>query len=275
MSTESKHGLVVEGIGPVEVTISDGGSGHPFLILHGGAGPQSVAGFANLLTTTRNARVIAPTHPGFGATPRPDSLDSIAGLARVYVALLDTLDLENVTVVGNSIGGWIAAEIALLGSPRVGSMILVDAAGIEVAGHPVVDFFSLNLDEVAQLSYHDPDRFRIDPTTMSDVQRAVFAGNRAALAIYGGGSMGDASLRDRLAAIAVPTLVVWGDSDQMFDPDYGRAYAAAIPGATFVLLTDTGHVPQIETPEQLLAPVWDFADAHARVGDDGALGLNR
>jgi pimeloyl-ACP methyl ester carboxylesterase len=269
MSTDTKHNLVVEGIGPVEVTVTDDGTGHAFLLLHGGAGPQSVAGFANLLST-RGARVITPTHPGFGGTPRPESLDSIAGLARVYAALLDQIDLDDVTVIGNSIGGWIAAEMALTGSPRIGSLVLVDAAGIEVAGHPIADFFSLTLDQVAKLSYHDPDRFRIDPTTMSEQQRAVFAGNRSSLAIYAGAAMTDPALRGRLANVTVPALVVWGDSDQMVDTDYGRAYAAAIPGATFVLLTGTGHVPQIETPEQLLTPVWDFAVAHTRVRQPGA-----
>jgi len=263
MSTVSTHSLEVDGIGTVEITISDAGAGHPFLILHGGAGAQSVAGFAEMLTAAKGARVIIATHPGFGATPRPDGLGTIAGLARVYVALLDRLDVEDVTVVGNSIGGWIAAEMALLGSPRISSLILIDAAGIEVAGHPVADFFALNLDQVAQLSYHDPDRFRIDPTTMSDAQRAVFAGNRSSLATYAGTSMSDPTLKGRLAGVAVPTLVVWGDSDRMFDTDYGRAYAEAIPGATFVLLSDTGHVPQVETPDQLLGPVWEFADAHA------------
>ena len=209
MSTEAKHSLTVDGVGPVEVTATDTGRGHPFLVLHGGAGPQSVSGFADLLVTTHGARVITPTHPGFGATPRPDRLASIAALARVYVALLDEMDVEGVTVVGNSIGGWIAAEMALLGSPRISSVILVDAVGIEVEGHPIADFFSLTLDQVAEFSYHDPERFRIDPTTMAEAQRTVMAGNRASLAIYGGRSMIDPSLRGRLANITVPTLVVW------------------------------------------------------------------
>jgi pimeloyl-ACP methyl ester carboxylesterase len=268
MTTETRHSLEVEAIGEVEVTTSDGGSGHPFLLLHGGAGAQSVAAFADLLTTRTGARVIAPTHPGFGGTPRPERLDSVSGLARVYAALLDRLDVDDVTVVGNSVGGWIAAETALLGSPRISSLVLVDAAGIEVEGYPVVDIFSLTLDQVAELSYHDPDRFRIDPTTLLDAQRAIFAGNRAALAVYGGKSMADPSLRGRLANVAVPTLVVWGDSDRIVDLEYGRAFAAAIPGAEFVLLTGTGHVPQLETPEQLLTPLADFAHAHARVRQD-------
>ncbi len=266
MGTETKQSLTVEGVGQVEVTVTDVGGGPPFLLVHGGAGPQSMAAFADLLVTTRGARVITPTHPGFGATPRPDGLASIAALARVYVALLEQMDVQGVTVVGNSIGGWIVAEMALLRSSRIGGVVLVDAAGIEVEGHPIVDFFSLTLDQVAEFSYHDPDRFRIDPTTMPEAQRAVMAGNRASLATYGGQSMSDPSLRGRLANIAVPTLVVWGDGDQIVDLEYGRAYAAAIPGATFILLTATGHVPQIETPEQVLAPVWDFAAAHAGRG---------
>ena len=263
MSTPTQHSLGVDGVGAVEVTIAENGAGQPFLLLHGGAGPQSVAAFGDLLVTTRQARVIMPTHPGFGATPRPDSLDSIAGLARVYTALLDRLDVERVTVVGNSVGGWIAAEMAILGSSRISGVILIDAVGIEVAGHPVADFFALTLDQVAQFSYHDPDRFRIDPASMSDAQRAVVAGNRSSLATYGGRSMTDPTLRDRLTNIALPVLVLWGESDQIADPEYGRTYAAAIPGATFILLPATGHMPQLETPEQLLAPIWNFAEETA------------
>jgi pimeloyl-ACP methyl ester carboxylesterase len=219
-----------------------------------------MAAFAALLVSNKRARAITPTHPGFGATPRPGSLDSIAGLARVYTALLDRLDVDDLTVVGNSIGGWIAAEMALLASSRISSVILVDAAGIEVEGHPMVDFFALTLDEVAH-SYHDPDRFRIDPASMPEAQRAVLAGNRSSLATYGGSSMTDPGLRGRLGNITVPTLVVWGESDQIVDPEYGRAYAAAIPGAAFSLLTTTDHMPQIETPEQLLTAIWTFAEA--------------
>ena len=131
-TTTSTHSVTVEGIGPVEVTLSECGQGRPFLLLHGGGGLQTVSGFAALLAGTDPASVISPTHPGFGGTPRPEALDSVRGLAALYTALLDRLGLTNVTVVGNSIGGWIAAEIALLGSARISSVILVDAAGIEV-----------------------------------------------------------------------------------------------------------------------------------------------
>ncbi len=219
-----------------------------------------MAGIGELLATGHQARTISPIHPGFGGTVRPAALASIRGLAALYVALLDRLDLEGVTVVGNSMGGWIAAEMALLESPRARQLVLVDAVGIEVPGHPVADFFSLTMDQVFQLSFHNPDPYRIDPSTLPPAAQAIAAGNRAALAVYAGTSMSDPTLSERLSTLDLPVLVLWGDSDQIVDPDYGRAYAAAIPRSRFCLLTDTGHMPQIETPDQFLQAILDGAD---------------
>jgi pimeloyl-ACP methyl ester carboxylesterase len=245
------------------------GAGRPVLLLHGGGGPQTVAGFGARLAAELPARVVVPTHPGFGGTP--DDLTTIRGLARVYADLLDDLGLNDVLVVGNSIGGWIAAELALLntppadeprggevrggevraGAPRVGALVVVDGVGLQVPGHPVVDFFSLTLPEVADFSYHDPDAFRIDPSKLPPEAQALLAANRETLAVYAS-AMEDPTLQTRLAAITVPTTVIWGDSDRIADPTYGRAYADAIPGARFELLRDTGHLPQLESPDLLL-----------------------
>jgi len=254
--TTTVYNLKLDGVGPVELTVDEQGEGRPFLLLHGGGGPGTVAGFGALLAGSRPARVISPTHPGFGGTPRPEALHTVAGLAGLYVALLDQLGLDDVTVVGNSIGGWIAAEMALLASPRVNGIILVNGVGIQVPDHPIADFFSLTMDQVTQLSYHDPDRFRIDPATLPPAAQAGMAGNRATLAVYAGTAMSDPTLAGRLSVVETPTWVLWGDSDQIVDPDYGRAFAAAIPSARFQLLTDTGHLPQLETPDQLLQAIW-------------------
>jgi pimeloyl-ACP methyl ester carboxylesterase len=248
----------------LDFTVDERGPGHPFLLLHGGGGPQTVAGFAGLLAEQRAARVITPVHPGFGGTTRPDWLTDVPTLAQVYVRLLDELGLENVTVVGNSIGGWIAAELALLGSGRISGVVLVNAAGIHVPGHPVADPFTLTPAELSALAFHDPAKFAVDPSAFSDAQRAVAITNRAALQVYSEPhAMADPTLRERLAKVTHPVLVAWGESDQVVDTEYGRAYAAAVPGARFALLPRTGHMPQIETPGQLLPVISDFADSHA------------
>jgi pimeloyl-ACP methyl ester carboxylesterase len=240
------------------ITYTERGAGRTYLLLHGGGGPQTVTAFADLFAEHFPARVITPVHPGFGGTDRPAEFDSARSLAPAYRDFLDELDLENVTVIGNSLGGWIAAELAILGSPRIDRVILVDAVGIEVAGSSRVNFFSLALPEIADYSFFDPDKFRIDPATLPPAALAALPGNRAALAVYGGERMSDPTLEARLAAVAVPTLVVWGEADRIADAAHGRAFAAAIPGARFELMLETGHLPQVETPERLLEIVAAF-----------------
>jgi pimeloyl-ACP methyl ester carboxylesterase len=252
--TTSTIQIAVSGLGEAAVTIDDQGEGATYLLLHGGAGPQSVAGFGGLLRAGGPARVITPVHPGFGGTPRPDWLASVPGLASLYSAMLDQLDLRDVTVIGNSIGGWIAAELALLAAGRIGSLVIVDGVGIQVEGHPVADAFALSLDELAELSYHEPAKFRVDPGSLTEEQLAGFAANRATLAVYAG-SMMDPTLLPRLAGITVPTLVIWGSADRIADAEYGKAFAAGIAGASFLLLPATGHLPQIESPDLLLRAI--------------------
>ena len=197
-----------------------------------------------------------PTHPGFGGTERPAALDSARALAATYAALVKHLDLYDLSVVGNSVGGWVAAELAALvgerAQDRCRDLTLVGAVGLDVPGHRPADFFALTLDQVAELSYFEPDRFRLDPATMPPAVRALMPGNRAALAMYGGTTMVDPTLQSRLGRIDVPTLVVVGEADRIVDAEVARTYASAISGARFVLLPRTGHLPQLETPQALL-----------------------
>jgi pimeloyl-ACP methyl ester carboxylesterase len=262
--TSSKTTTVsVTGLGDVPVTFTELGSGQPVLLLHGGAGAFSVAGFADLLASSGPARVITPVHPGFDGTPRPEELASVASLAGVYGQLLRDLGLSDVCVIGNSIGGWIAAELALAESAapdrRVSSVVLVDAAGLQIDAAPVPDFFSLTLDQVLDLSYFDPDAFRIDPAALPPERAAALAANRAALLAYAGSGMADPALLGRLPDVRIPALVVWGAADRMVPVEHGRAYAAAIPGGQFRLIAKAGHLPQLETPDELLAAVTEFA----------------
>jgi pimeloyl-ACP methyl ester carboxylesterase len=252
----STKAVNVPDVGPVELTLEDRGEGRPYLVLHGGAGPQSVARFAQLLAEKDHNRVLTPTHPGFGGTARPEALDSVGKLADLYLGLLDQLELDDVTVIGNSVGGWIVAEMAVRGSPRVRRIVLLDAVGIEVQGHPVADVSGLSVPEIQALSFHDPAPYRVDPATIPDAQKAVMAANAAALSVYAGSpAMADPLLLARLGAIEVPTLVLWGESDRIVEPTYGQAYAAAINGAHFEVLPATGHMPQMESPDLVLQAI--------------------
>jgi len=244
--------------GDVPLSADERGRGRPVLLLHGGAGPASVTGFADLLAHATGTRVIAPTHPGFGGTPRTEALTTIAGLAEVYAALFDVLDLDDVVVIGNSLGGWITAELALRHPPRLHRIVLVNAVGVQVDGHPGADFDTLTPAQLAQHSWYDPTKAPIlDTATLPAAARDVLIGNRATLTRYGGTSS-DPALLGRLAGIDVPTLVLWGEADRIVDTEYGRAFAAAIPGARFEPLPRTGHVPQLETPDQLLEALRAF-----------------
>ena len=242
------------------VRIDERGSGRPLLVLHGGGGPQSVSGFA--AAVSEHAYVLSPIHPGFAGEPRPEWFNSIDDLALTYLELLERLDLHEVMVVGFSIGGWIASELAVRDTTRLGSIVLVDAVGIQVEGHEIADVFPLTPAELSALSYHNPAAFRIDPATLSPDQVAAMAANFQALAVYGRESgMHDPKLRRRLGRVTIPALVVWGESDGVVDTDYGRAYAQSLPNARFKLIPEAGHVPQIEQPERLLTLVWEFADS--------------
>ncbi|WP_284744243.1 alpha/beta fold hydrolase [Amycolatopsis sp. RTGN1] len=242
-------------LGPVEVTLQDRDRTRPFLLLHGGGGVATMAGFADLLAERTHSRVLLPTHPGFGGTPKDDSLTGVTELARAYVALLDELDLTDVTVIGNSFGGWLAAEIALQKSPRVSGAVIIDGVGIEVDGHPLTDVSGLSPAELRAHSFHDPSKAPVPPgggTGPSPDVRALIG--------YTGPAMADPTLAGRLGAIDIPVHVLWGESDGIVDPGYGKAYAAAIPLATFTVLPRAGHLPQVETPEELLGALLDLGN---------------
>ena len=159
----------LDGIGSVEVSVAEYGAGQPFLLLHGGAGPQSVTGFAERFAAAHDVRILVPTHPGFGGTPRPEALRSIPGLAALYNALLDQIDLQDVTVTGNSIGGWITAEIALLKSPRVSGLVLNQGSVRKVR--------PTNLDQVAAVGNAGDRGLGHDPAPCGSRDRLV-AGQR-------------------------------------------------------------------------------------------------
>ncbi|MBS1180807.1 MAG: hypothetical protein H6Q99_687 [Proteobacteria bacterium] len=224
--------------------------------------PRSMQALFAALAAT--GRAILPTHPGFDGEARPTWLSTIRRLAECYLALLDEMNLQDVVVVGNSVGGWIAAEMGLLGSPRVGSIVLINAVGIdaEPSGHPIVDPMAVSPEKRAALAFHDPARFAIAPRDPDGL--AMMAENQRTLGVYAGESfMHDPTLRARLAGLNGPVLVLWGESDRIVDLAYGRRYAAAIAGSRFEVVAAAGHFPQIEQLDEVqrrIATVVSAAD---------------
>src|SRR5437879_3353770 len=154
------------------IALTEAGSGRPVLILHGGGGPFTVAGIADHLAETMHT--ITPTHPGWNGTRRPDWLSGISDIAQAYLDYLGSNELRDVLVVGSSLGGWIGAEMAIRDDAgRITGLILIDAVGVDVEGEPIRDFFALDARGVAEYSYHDANRFYVDPATVSEEQAAL------------------------------------------------------------------------------------------------------
>ncbi|GGQ64633.1 alpha/beta fold hydrolase [Streptomyces asoensis] len=249
-----------------EPTLTESGpaTGRPVLVLHGGGGPLTVAPLAAHLAA--HAHTLLPTHPGWNGTPRPAGLTRVADLAAAYLRLLRDRDLSDVLVVGSSLGGWIAAELAAADTEgRISGVVLLDAVGIDVEGEPVRDFIALDARGVAEYAYHDPERFYVDPATLPAERLAAIQANMATLRVFSGGpAMSDPGLRARLADITVPTLVLWGESDRICTPAYGKEYAASLGNGRFAVVAEAGHLPHLEQPARTLALVDAFAAETAR-----------
>lgn len=243
--------------GQSELRIDEQGSGRPILVLHGGGGPATVSGLAGRLA--ESFHVLTPTHPGWNGTARPEGIAGVADLAAMYLLELDDRGLRDVAVIGSSMGGWIAAEMALRDrNGAVGRVVIVDGVGADIPGEPIVDFFALDPRGIAEHSYHEPDKFFVDPATFSAERVETMRGNMAALRAVAGERMFDPTLLGRLPDMRFPTLVLWGESDRIATPEYGRRLAAAMPRARFEIIARAGHLPQIEQPEATVAAIAAF-----------------
>ncbi|WP_407987682.1 alpha/beta fold hydrolase [Kitasatospora sp. CMC57] len=233
----------------LSLTLSETGAGRPVLLLHGGGGPATVAGLAERLS--RSARTITPVHPGWDGTQRPDWLTGVDDLALAYLHHLHDRRLRDVLVVGSSLGGWIAAEMAVRDSSGViTGLVLIDAVGVHVEAEPITDVLALDARGLAEHSWHDPDRYHVDPADLPPGELARRQANMATMRTLADNPyMHDPKLLRRLGRVHVPTLLLWGESDRIVTPAYGAAYAAAFGNAHLELVPRAGHLPQLEQPE--------------------------
>jgi pimeloyl-ACP methyl ester carboxylesterase len=246
----------------MELEVVRRGAGRPVLLLHGMQSIDPKARFLDLLG--QRAEIIIPSHPGFGHSERPADFETVYDLVHLYLDVLERLPYEQVTLVGLSFGGWLAAEVAVKCCHRLDRLVLVDALGIKVSDREtpdVLDVFNTSPWEVQRRSWHDPGKWAPDFNALSDDEIVVRARNWDALCLYGWHPyMYNPQLGRWLCRITVPTLVLWGASDGIVKPSYGRAYSALIPGSRFELIEDAGHYPEIEQPQAFADHVVGFLD---------------
>ncbi len=234
------------------------GSGPPLLYLHGaGAGGRWLT-FQEQLA--RHFTVYAPSHPGHGGSPAAEWIEHISDLAFHYLDLLDELGLERAHLVGASLGGWIAAEIATMASPRLRSLVLIDPVGIKVEGWIYPFLFSMELPELVPMIFQKPDAaLALAPKDDSiDTLAELFRQNAALARVGWNPYLYNPLLARRLPRIAAPTLLCWGEHDRLVPLQCAEAWAKSIPGAQLVTFPESGHVPHLEEAEAVAAAVVDF-----------------
>jgi pimeloyl-ACP methyl ester carboxylesterase len=249
-------------INGVRIEVIERGSGRPLLFLHPGIGIKANAPVLDRLA--ERTRLIAPSHPGFGGSELPPSFSTIDDLAYFYLDLLDELDLDHAIVAGVSLGGWIAAEMAVKSCARISHLVLANPVGIKVSGREtrdIADIFALTEEQIAELAYFDPGAGKLDYKAMPEAQVREVARNREATARYGWSPyMHDPKLKQRLHRIRIPTLLLWGTADRILSLPYGQAYCAAIPGARLQPIERAGHFPHLEQPEEFTRRLFAFVD---------------
>jgi pimeloyl-ACP methyl ester carboxylesterase len=244
----------------LDLELIDRGRGPPLLYLHGGAGIAVDLAFLELLG--RDRRLIAPSHPGFGKSSLPDWLDSVEDIVHVYLELMDRLDLTRTDVVGFSIGGWIAADLASKVPERIAHLVLIGPVGVKTGPADrldIPDIFAMPREQLNRLRFHDPAKNPVDLAAMSDEQLHIAARNTETLALLTWEPyMHDPKLKHRLHRIDNPTLLVRGESDGIVSAEYLARYAALIPRAHIETIAAAGHLPHVEQPQATLAQVEQF-----------------
>jgi len=244
--------------GKFSTAMQRAGRGKPLLFLHGSGGPMSGAPFLDDLA--KHYTVLAPAHPGFGPGQGIEHLDDILDFALYYLDFLDELGVEKPHVVGHSLGGMVAAEMAALAPRELGSLVLVCPSGLWLDAVPVPDFFTFSPEQLVKSALHEPAgpvgkmllaQFR-DPDLALESYRCLASAGKFLWPLP------DKGLKKRIHRVKLPTLIVWGASDGLIPTAYAEAFHDAIPGSQLAVLNGAGHLPMLEQREAFVDTVRRF-----------------
>jgi pimeloyl-ACP methyl ester carboxylesterase len=240
------------------VALKRGGSGAPLLYLHGAGGAAAVAPFMTELATSFD--VLVPEHPGFGASDEPWWLDNIHDLAYFYLDFIEQLELSGLTLVGTSIGGWLALEIAVRNSSRLKAVSVVGPAGIYVSGLKRGDFFLWSPEERARNLFEDQslaERMLAEQPTAEEAEAAL-KNHFTVARLAWEPRLFDPHLHKWLHRIKLPVQIIWGAGDRIIPAGYAEAYQSLIPHARVDIIPRCGHLPPIEKPQEFLRAFLQF-----------------
>jgi pimeloyl-ACP methyl ester carboxylesterase len=238
------------------------GEGDPLLFLHSAGGLQGWPPFLESLA--RSFRVIAPDHPGFGRSEGLEHLDDVVDLALYYTEFIEAMGLEQPYLVGHSLGGMIAAEVAAIAPDVASKLVLIAPVGLWLDDHPVMDFFAATSEELALAMFHAPgSAIAKDLMTMpSDPEAHLEAVLERTNNLSAAGKflwpIPDKGLKKRIHRITAPTLLLWGASDRLVPPIYGEAFLKRMRRARLTLFTEASHMLPFEKADEFAEVVTDF-----------------
>jgi len=260
----------------IETTLHRGGQGEPLLYLHS-ASAEATTWNEAFERLAEHYAVIAPIHPGFPGSGGLDRIQNVGDLVLHYVDLLNLLRLPRAHVVGSSLGGWIAAELASLYPERVGSLSLVGAAGLWIDGAPIAEVFGIMPGQLAERLFHDQQHpiaqmlhaageTAFDTPPPEDVLLAFHQSTEATARVAWNPYFHNPALERRLDRIGAPTLVLWGAEDKLVPLAHAERYRDRIAGAVLRTIPQCGHLPAIEQPQAFASAVLEFLSGHPLAG---------
>ena len=253
-------------VGGIDVHTLIGGSGPPLLVLHGAGGNRGWRRW--MAQVGERFTIYAPTHPGFGRSGDAEWMEGIDDLARFYLWFLDTVKLPRAHVLGHSIGGWTAAELATMNPGVVDRLVLVAPAGLKPETGEILDVFFYPPAELLTYTVHDPAtvpewaELYGQPPTPAELEIATRNREMTARLTWKP-YMFNPRLDRFLPRVTAPALIVWGREDQIVPAICGEQYRRALPQATLSVLDKCGHLPPIERPDEFATLVLDFLTRRA------------